>query len=341
MKKKTMDRNEALDYISREIVPAITAHTVVLGRVPAEGGEGSVDWFCGSGILTKIESTSSFGILTAGHVVRALRQAHEARDPEEIALLARPGGGARGPGPLPLLRVHIPQGTITACGRSNTDAGGPDLAWIPLSIDVARAIEDYRESGAVFYNLEQGENEARVVAEAARNGEGPEPKVGSDWIAYAVGWNREKQAEAGGRDMTMWVCEAIPDTIERHEGWLYSDYVIQGNGWNHLLWDEQRAQQGDDVFEHPRDWGGISGGGMWHIFNSLPREKNQMVKQLAGIIFFDQPRDERRVLRAHVLLSIRRILNEARVDGNERMTPEQFHDLADGIAERVPAEGND
>ena len=80
---------------------------------------------------------------------------------------------------------------------------------------------------------------------------------------------------------------------------------------------------------------------MWHIFNSLPREENQMVKQLAGIIFFDQPRDERRVLRAHVLLSIRRILNEARVDGNERMTPEQFHDLADGIAERVPAEGND
>ena len=141
--------------------------------------------------------------------------------------------------------------------------------------------------------------------------------------------------------MTIWMCEAIPDTIERHEGWLYSEYVVQGNGWNHRFWDEERAEQGEDIFDHPRDWGGISGGGMWHVFKSPGREENRLGKQLSGIIFFDEPRDEKRALRAHVLLSIRRILNEARVDGNELMTPEQFHDLADGLAERVPAEGNE
>ena len=94
------------------------------------------------------------------------------------------------------------------------------------------------------------------------------------------------------------------------------------------------------MFVHPRDWGGISGGGVWHIFKSPVREENQLRKQLSGIIFFDEPRDKGRALRANVLLSIRRILNEARVDGNERMTPDQFHELADGLEERLPPKGN-
>ena len=333
-----MDRHAALEKINTEVVPSIVAHTVVLARIPQEGGEARAGWLKGSGILTKVASTSSFGILTAGHVVKGLRQGHEGMDPEEIALLMRPAVFAGGHGPLGLLRLHVPKGTITAWGRDNEKLEGPDLAWIPIAVEVARSIEEQKGSGAVFYNMEQGELQALLWAEMIRNGERPAPEFGTGSLAYAVGWNHEKQAEAGGRAMTMWICEAIPDGMEQREGWLYSDYIVQGNDWNHLFWDDERGRQGEEVFEHPKHWGGISGGGMWHVFESPEKEEHRMVKQLAGVIFYEYARDGQRVLRTHWSPSIRRILNEARVDGQEHMRPEQFEELFGGSIEKPVSE---
>lgn len=336
-----MDRDAALEMINTEIVPSIAAHTVVLARIPREGGEARPDWLKGSGILTKIESTSSFGIITAGHVVEALRQEHEEKDPEEIALLLRPAGAAGGHGALPLLRLHVPKGTITAWGRDNENLEGPDLAWIPLPVEVARSIEEQKGSSAVFYNVEHGELRALQWAEMIRDGERRAPEFGTGILAYAVGWNHEKQIEAGGRDMTIWVCEAIPDGMEQREGWIYSDYIVQGNNWNHLFWDDERGRQGDEVFEHPGHWGGISGGGVWHVFESPEREEERMVKQLAGVIYYEHVRDGQIAFRTHWSPSIRRILNEARVDGQEQMRPEQFDELLDGIIETPESDAVD
>ena len=100
-----MEREQVLELIGREIAPAIAAHTVVLGRIPAEAEEPRVDWLTGTGILTKVESTSSYGILTVGHVVGALRQEHEREDPNEVSLLLRPRREAQGHGRLLPLQV--------------------------------------------------------------------------------------------------------------------------------------------------------------------------------------------------------------------------------------------
>ena len=333
-----MEREQVLEQIYREIAPAIAAHTVVLGRIPTGAEEPRVDWLKGSGILTKVESTSSYGILTAGHVVGALRQEHEGEDPKEISLLVRPVRAGAAHSSLRPLQIEIPQGSITAHGRQNVECQGPDIAWIPLAIKVAQAIESHHTSGAVFYNYEKGEIETAIAAEALIRGEGPEPRVGTDFLVYAAGWNFEKQIASGGNEMTIWECEAIQRALDARDGWYYSDYVVQGEGWNHVLRDLQRDSQGETVFEHPTHWGGISGGGVWHISQSQGANNNGLRKYLAGIIFYDLPLEGERAFRAQVLVSIRRILNEGGVDGNDRMSEEGFRKIVVEIDAQAQAD---
>ena len=326
-----MERELVLRQIGREIAPAIAAHTVVLGRIPTGAEEPRVHWLKGSGILMKVESTSSYGILTAGHVVGALRQEHERENPEEISVLVRPGQAGEGHARLRPLRVQVPEGTITAHGRRNEECEGPDIAWIPLAVDVAQAIESHRDSGAVFYNYEKGEIETTISAEMLMRGDVAEPRVGTDFVVYAAGWNAEKQIDSGGDEMTIWECEAIQRAVDARDGWYYSDYIVQGEGWNHVLRSPEPNSQEEILFEHPGHWGGISGGGVWHISRSRGANDNGLTKYLAGPIFFELPLEGERAFRAHVLLSIRRILNEAGVDGSARMSEDQFRKMVEDI----------
>ena len=328
-----MEREEVLQRIEGEIAPAIAAHTVVLGRIPVAAEEPRVEWLKGTGILTKIESTSSYGILTAGHVVGALRQEHEGEDPTDISLLLRPRREAEGHGRLVPLQVQIPEGAISARGRKNRAPDGPDIAWIPLGVDVAKTIETFQGSGAVFYNYEKGEIENAMMAKMLRQRGEPGPRIGTDFVVYAAGWNAEKQVEGGGNDMTIWECEAIQRSLHSQYGWYYSDYAVQGEGWSHVVRDLEQGGQEGAVFKHPIHWGGISGGGVWHIFRAEGLNDYGLIKYLAGTIFFELTLDGERALRAHVLLSIRRILNEAGVDGSERLSEEQFLKIVEDIEE--------
>ena len=333
-----MEREIVLEQIHREIAPAIAAYTVVLGRIPTGAEEARVDWLKGTGILTKVESTSSYGILTAGHVVGALRKEHEREDPKEISLLVRPARAGDAHAGLRPLQVQIPQGSITAHGIRNREREGPDIAWIPLAVDVAHSIESHRSSGAVFYNFEKGEIETTIAAEALMRGKEAEPRIGTDFVVYAAGWNAEKQLESGGEEMTIWECEAIQRTLDSRDGWHYSDYVVQGDGWNHVIRDLERNPEGETVFEHPAHWGGISGGGVWHITRSQGVNNSGLRKYLAGIIFYELPLEGERVLRAHVLVSIRRILNEAGIDGNNRISEDQFRKMVEDIDAEAEAD---
>ena len=72
---------------------------------------------------------------------------------------------------------------------------------------------------------------------------------------------------------------------------------------------------------------------MWHIFRAEGLNDNGLIKYLAGTIFYELTLEGERALRAHVLLSTRRILNEAGVDGSKRISEEQFLKMVEDIEE--------
>ncbi len=306
------ERKSFLNRIGKEIVPSLTAHSVVLAQIPhaSESPALEISTLKGSGTLVKFESSSTYGIVTAGHVIGALENSRLPDDTFSFLLFLKPSGHGRQVGPVAPMSVQIPRHEMIVHGKSNKRIDGPDIAWIPLNPDMAREIESHRSTGAVFFNFEKRYLEfTEIISCLKYSGRIDESVYGKDYSCYAIGWNAEKQISSGGNEFTTWCCEVIPDKLHSIGEWQFMDYNIDSKHWNHIV-EENDGTSPRTVFVQPRHWGGMSGGSIWHIYRD-PRNLNKLVRHYGGTIFYCDPsNNDGRNFRSHVFTDILRVLSD-------------------------------
>ena len=227
----------------------------------------------GSGTLVKAEN--SYAILTAHHVVRAL-----------------PRVGRLG---VLLEKTRLPH-TIDTEGlafleiaRGTEDSAGPDLGAVVLAPSIASAIAAKK----VFHNLDSRRDETLTSPPHIRDG---------FWVT---------QGFLGERTVVF----VDPDG----QGSTKKLYNFSGVGG-----PEESVQVGDhDYFEFPvnqpdapgtpRNWGGMSGGGLWQV--PLKRDGGELVggtPVLAGVVFYQQPTTDTECgVRCHGRTSVYQVAYEA------------------------------
>ncbi len=206
----------------------------------------------GSGTLVKIDQIHA--ILTAHHVVEIL-----------------PASGKLGV--LTTLKMH--RKTIDTEGikylkiaRGTTDSEGPDIGAIVLPPSIAAALAAEKS----FYNLTLHRDELLKKP--------PERDIGV-WFAHRfVGEMTIEEAGSEGFERLKNFCKFTgaggpnedPVTVKDHDYYLFP------------VTEARRASS-------PKDYGGISGGGLWQI--PIRKEPDGAVRPLApllsGVVFYQQP----------------------------------------------------
>ena len=312
-----------LDRVAAEVIPRIHASTVVLGRRLEDQHKSAsgIARFKGSGVLIRLDDHGPFGILTAAHVVEALRprRGHPERF---VAVLRNATVDARATMRLPPATFDIPHQAMTACGRRNRQAHGPDIAWIPLSSPQSAGIRDHAISNGSFYNMALANRSVGDVVQAWRSG--TTSSLTDVGVSYILGWSAEIQSPRVNDSLKLPAFQGLLEHKWTERGWIYADYQIGA---------KNRAPASDARIPHqlrvgydtPAHLGGVSGGGVWHI--EAHPTNDRLVHHLEGIVYYDYRTRERRYLRAHDSLSFHRILSDAGVHGTRRLSDDRWTTL--------------
>ena len=323
-----------LQQVQSEMIQKLHTYTVVLAKrlEDHEKGAREIDRFKGSGVLIRLEGSRNFGILTAGHVVNALRNEPHRKDPTRIVVALRGANANRGIFPkLAPVTLQIPPGAITAYGRKNEDRHGPDIAWIPLSPEQVNEIESGTESFGLFYNIGKADRDVSEVVNIWKNQELTEERKrerNSKEVCYVVGWSETLQNPHDGEPLTLPAFQALLERSWAEAGWQYDDYQIGAKNKARPR-SEYRVGEVHVGFNYPNLLGGTSGAGVWRIA-AHPTENGRMVHHLEGILFYDYRTDSKRYLRAHGWLSVKRIMNAAGMYGKRRPADEVWIEMLDG-----------
>ena len=323
-----------LEQVRRETIPKLHAYTVVLGKRLEDHASKAkrIDRFKGSGVLVRLAGSRQFGILTAGHVVNALRDEATREDPARIVVALRGADVNRGVFPkLAPVTLTIPPRAIAAYGRKNEGCRGPDIAWIPLSPEQVIEIETGTESFGLFYNMGKSDREIEEVVGIWKTQELTQETKGerdSGQICYVVGWSETLQNPNDGEPLTLPAFEALLEHRWAEAGWQYDDYQI---GAKNKARPRNEYKEGEMAvgFNYPDLLGGVSGAGVWRIA-AHPTDARRLVHHLEGILFYDYRTEGRRYLRAHGSISIKRVLNAAGMYGKKRASDKAWTEMLDG-----------
>ena len=318
-----------LEQVQRETIPKLNAFTVVLGCQLEDHDEPAprIDRYKGTGILVQVNDGNTFGILTAAHVVNALERSPSHRDPGRIIVVLSTNSeqGATST-TLAQATLDLPQHTITAEGRSNNAAHGPDLAWIPLSVEQAIELQSRRFSFGIFYNKAKSDREVGEVVEIWKEQRNIAQKTNNaNDVCYVLGWSQKLQGPTDDNGLRILAFQALLEHKWVEAGWYYEDYQI-GSRSKARPRSEYREGNIHVGFNYPDSLGGISGGGVWRIAER-PSESGRLVHHLEGITFYEFRDEKKRYLRAHGFLSIIRILNQSGSHGRNILNKEDWSEM--------------
>ena len=222
--------------------------------------------------------------------------------------------------------IQIPPQTITAYGRRNEHGHGPDIAWIPVSVEQAIEIQSRSASYGIFFNMSKSDREVQEVVKIwKKKGATKEREGDGKDVCYIVGWSAALQNPSDAGMLTLPAFQALLEHSWVEAGWQYEDYQIGAK-------NKVRPRSGSENkelhvgFNAPDRLGGVSGAGVWRIAEH-PTENGRLVHHLEGILFYDYRTEERRYLRAHGYLSLMRILNAARVKGTKKPTEKEWVEI--------------
>lgn len=225
----------------------------------------------GSGTLVCLDN--SFGILTAHHVLEAI-----------------PANGT-----LCLIlpyhdkehryTIDISDITKMPIARGNVDSDGPDLAFIKLPQPYIGQIKAH----GTFYNLAHDKEE--MLNSPVDNNMGM-------WAVSGFPDEYTKEIESIG----------CFDGVIKYEGNCLFGGIDKSYSSGEFDYIEMPADYQNDV---PESFGGVSGGGLWHIILEQPPQGNIKVKRiiLSGLAFYQSALDNNfRSLKCHGKRSIYQIV---------------------------------
>lgn len=225
----------------------------------------------GSGTLVQLDDT--FGILTAHHVLEAIPSKGH------LGLI------------LPYLdkehrySIDISHITKMPIARGDIDCEGPDLAFIKLPQPYISQIKAH----GTFYNLSYGHK--KVINDTI------DIKIGM-WAVSGFPNEYTKEIESIG----------CFDGVMKYEGNCLFGSVEKTYSSGDFDYIEMPADYKNDV---PVSFGGVSGGGLWHIVLEQPQQANIRVKSiiLSGVVFYQSPLENNlRSLKCHGRMSVHQVV---------------------------------
>lgn len=294
------------------LAPQFFAHTVIFARTPrrCDGPPGSgLKYLLGTGTLVQVdagEREPHFAVLTCAHVLAELDQRVAGTLDGSLTLIIPNSAASPNRSPF-YLNVPDFRNAAIIHGSNNSDATGPDLAWLHLSADQAVSIRSHKRSRAVFFNLTTSFRTLDDFKQLSHTGQMANPHQHLLQNMYiAVGWNHESHARSHGLRGGILMTEVLPTNIASADGWLYCDFRIDDDTWAERIFS--------DGTKIPSTWEGLSGGSVWHIWRPDPNA-DRCEKMLVGVPFHQTPKQDRppTTIRAHYDLSLLRLLHKARV----------------------------
>ena len=312
-KHAILARREMVLDIEKRLAPAFLRHTVILARTPIRWDDHpgtGLGFLQGSGTLVRVDANDSqryYGVLTCGHVLGEFSRKRIGTVTGSLTLLI-PATAAGPESPPYFATVPYAKELAVIEGASNTDSGGsggPDLGWLPLTLEQAHSIQTNARSRSVFYDYAKGLRIRDMYKNKYRKqGDRNSTDYLSHHMNMAVGWNYEIHKRSDGRKGGIWMNEVLPENLSAKDGWLYRDFRIDDERW------VERSYNDGTML--PTSWGGLSGGSVWHVWRS-ERTVDRYEKMLVGVPFFQisQPSQRSMTIRAHYDLSLLRILQRA------------------------------
>ena len=259
-------------------------HTVRLAGASIEEAQGdTVEDLSGSGIL--VERGGRKGIITAAHNIRLKRKSKQEIDEMEMYVLIAMYSTRRGNGGMEGIKIELTGTKIL--GGNPRDGKGPDIAWIPLSADKAATIGD--RSG-VFYRMDD-DKRPRMVQEGDNEVDLQESVGG--WLVTGFSTEQETIALTHDERAVIGRTQSIgPAENEwKENGWDYERRCIDrpSERWaeRKRLDENMPARVREALPVHPEYMGGLSGAGVWFLWQPAENQEMQEVRhQLAGMIYF-------------------------------------------------------
>ena len=331
------DAREAMvTAVRKQLAREFFSHTVVFARTPVrwDGPAGDwLKWLVGSGTLAQVDvgkGQTRYGVLTCGHVLGAFERPVPGTQTRKVTLLVPATGSGRGD-PAYSATFGYDKEIATIVGAGNTSIDGPDLAWLPLTHEQARSLQDNACSRAVFYNLTTGfRAQDSYKTDGRRQGPRSTDRYLKQHVYMAVGWNHEIQARSGGVRGGIWMNEVLPENISADERWLYAEYRIKDDSWV-----EQTYGDGTRL---PASWQGLSGGAVWHVWRPDATEE-RFEKMLVGVPFYEisQTVERSMTIRVHHDLSLVRLLHQAGIAAPDMITEADIMTALREVPSRPPA----
>jgi hypothetical protein len=213
----------------------------------------------GSGTL--VQANGAFGILTAAHVVRDFIQKGE----RAIGIAFYDGFKGR-----EKVRLGVHHTWIAPEDGSD----GPDLAVIVLNPNDASRLSNTHP----FYRLDAPDRQAQMRMFTVDEG---------GWLVVGgVGeWSQGPVRPEGSHNVKAFGGLIVGPEFKRERVSEPHDYI------------ETEINYRDNPDATPRSFGGMSGGGAWHL---LPSPENTLVFYLGGVIFYQSALvDDRRTVYCH------------------------------------------
>lgn len=110
---------------------------------------------------------------------------------------------------------------MTACGRRNHLAHGPDIAWIPLSPTHAGEVRNNAVSNGAFYNMTLRNRAVADIVDVWRKGR--RSSLTDVGVSYIVGWSAELHSPSVDEGLTLLAFEALLEHKWTESGWIYAD----------------------------------------------------------------------------------------------------------------------
>ena len=267
----------------------IMRHTIRLARAPIDPVTGPThDDLSGAGVL--IERNGRKGILTAAHCIRRKARPRQALDEMEMYVLHSMPPASDGTSKMEA--IQIPLLGTRCCGGAVDDPREPDIAWIPLSAEIAESIQ---ARTGVFYRMDDDRS-----PRLAKDGDDPRHvDVSESFAAWMVsGFSVEREAvafehgEMASLGQTRSIGPVLEEWIDR--GWDYERRCIDNPSERSI----ERVKHDETMPSHiravvpryPEYMGGLSGAGVWCLWQTPNGQAASPVRrQLVGMVYFQDP----------------------------------------------------
>ena len=306
--------------IGSEMCERMLAYSVVIAR-PLPDSEldcmNLLNLLTGSGTL--VRKGEQAGILTAGHVIRDLREG----DLVKMIILQNSSGGQTGSddGVIPTkVSGRIIRGEGMNKGGNDPlerQLWDPDIVWIGITEEDARRIGPPGYTRGVFYNWDK-RKETRDQLVGSEEG-----KHGGMWVCGRIHEISQKLFEMGHGYRIYVQARQVFGIGKAHgpaDDWDRYDYTIdleepteEGIYMGNMKGDEDESVM-TLLVNDPHEWHGMSGGGIWlaHMNGEDLQRKILPHFTLVGVVYAQHGIDQsgkKRVLRGHGIRSLNRILD--------------------------------